>query len=101
MQIEYDNENSKKRSFNRMNIAMQGVIHGRTIELEDSPGIDDGQMVHVVVSTVSPNRPEGKRATGPYRSAAGMMANYTEDDDAVLDEIYRDRKRDTRSDIGP
>ena len=30
-----------------------------------------------------------------------MMEDYTEDDDAVLEEIYRDRKRDTRGDLAP
>ncbi len=84
-----------------MNIAMQGVIHGKTIELEDTPGVDDGRIVHVILSTDLPIRPQGGNASGPYRSAAGMMEDYTEDDDAVLEEIYRDRKRDTRGDLAP
>ena len=45
-----------------MNIAMQGVIHGRTIELEDTPGLDDGRIVHVIVSTDMPIRPERRDA---------------------------------------
>ena len=81
-----------------MNIAMQGVIHGRTIELEDLPGLDDGRIVHVIVSTDLPTRPKGENASSSYRSAAGMMADYTENDDAVLEEIFRDRKRGTRGD---
>ena len=84
-----------------MNIAMQGVIHGKTVELEDAPGLDDGRIVHVILSTDLPIRPEGGDASDPYQSAAGMMADYTEDDDAVLEEIYRDRKRDTRGDLAP
>jgi hypothetical protein len=84
-----------------MNIAMQGAIHGRTVELEGPPGLDDGRVVHVILSTDLPIRPEGGIAPGPYRSAAGMMADYAEDDDAVLEDIYRDRKRDARGDLAP
>jgi hypothetical protein len=84
-----------------MNIAMQGVIHGKTVELEDTPGLDDGRIVHVILSTDLPVRCEGGNLPGPYRSAAGMMADYTENDDAVLDEIYHDRKRDARGDLAP
>ena len=45
------------------------------------------------------DRESGGRSARPYRSAAGMMANHTEDDDAVLEKIYRDRKCDSRGDI--
>ena len=83
-----------------MTIVMQGVIHGRTIELEASPGIDDGRAVEVVLNVDQPLRPSEQPVPGQYVTAAGMMANYTEDDDAVLEEIYQDRKRDMLPEIG-
>ena len=75
-----------------MTQVIEGVIHGRTIELDGDPGIEDGRKVQVILQAESPSSDEqAKRKT-----AAGMMANYTDDDDAVLAEIYEDRKRDTR-----
>jgi hypothetical protein len=83
-----------------MDIVLHGVVHGKTIELERNPGIDDGRVVQVVLN-VEPSASAGKSAAVGYITAAGMMANYTEDDDAVLAEIYEDRRRDTRPEIAP
>jgi hypothetical protein len=33
------------------------VIHGRTIELKDDPGIADGQQVEIIIKTIPPPRP--------------------------------------------
>jgi hypothetical protein len=70
-----------------------GVIHGRTIELDGDPGIEDGRKVQVVLQLDSAcsDTKLAKRKT-----AAGMMAGYSENDDAILAEIYQDRRRDTR-----
>ncbi len=75
-----------------MTQVIEGVIHGRTIELEGDPGIEDGRKVQVVLQVESPYA--GDEVKG--KTAAGMMASYTDDDDAVLAEIYQDRRRDTR-----
>jgi hypothetical protein len=83
-----------------MTIVTQGVVHGNTIELDSSPGIEDGRLVHVVLSVAPPLSPDETHASGRV-SAAGMMANYTEDDDAILEEIYRERKHDTRQGLAP
>jgi hypothetical protein len=71
-----------------MTQVIQGVIHGRTIELDGDPGIEDGRKIQVVlqVASLPCERNPAKRET-----VAGMMANYTDDDDAVLAEIYEDR----------
>jgi hypothetical protein len=82
-----------------MTIVMQGVVHGRTIELEASPGVDDGHVVQVILNVDRP--PADDAESGRYVSAAGMMADYTDDDDAVLEEIYQERHRDARADIEP
>jgi hypothetical protein len=84
-----------------MEIVMQGVIHGQTVELERSPGLDDGSVVQVVLNVERPSPAARSGGAGPPATAAGMMANYTEDDDAVLEEIHRDRGRDTRREIEP
>lgn len=62
---------------------LQGVIRGRTIELDHEPGFPDGQMVNVTVEpvsvTTSPNSPEAREA---LRRAAGGWS----DDPAGLDD---------------
>ena len=78
-----------------MDILMQGVVHGKTIELESSPGIEDGHTVELVVhrSEQLPSPPPAWKP-GSTETAAGMMANYwTEEDDRILETIYQDRKR--------
>ena len=81
-----------------MDIIVQGVIHGKTIELDASPGIADGRRVELVLrAKKSPGPPPGCRADGT-ETAAGMLANsWTEDDDRVLEEIQQRRKRSKRT----
>ena len=71
---------------------LRGVVHGRTIELETEPGIEDGRRVEVIVrSKTLPGPPPGWRP-GSTETAAGMMAkHWTEEDDRILDQIERDR----------
>ena len=35
-----------------MNKIMQGVVHGRIIELSEDPGVSDGQQVQIVLTAV-------------------------------------------------
>jgi hypothetical protein len=79
---------------NDMVKVLRGVIHGRTIELETEPGIEDGRAVEVIVrSKALPGPPPGWQAGGTH-SAAGMMAeHWTEEDDRILEEIERARHR--------
>jgi hypothetical protein len=83
-----------------MEIVMQGVVHGKTIELETSPGIEDGRRVELVLRvTQLPGPPPGWKP-GSTDTAAGMMAGYwTEEDDRILETIYQDRKRGSRREI--
>ena len=76
-----------------MTQVIEGVIHGRTIVLNGDPGVADGSQVQVVLQVDSPS---SGREPPDRKTAAGRMANYTDDDDAVLAEIYQDRRRDTR-----
>jgi hypothetical protein len=71
---------------------LRGVVHGRMIELEAEPGIEDGRTVEVIVrSKALPGPPPGWRP-GSTETAAGMMAeHWTEEDDQILAEIERAR----------
>ena len=71
-----------------MSTVMHGVVHGRTIELRESPGVPDGQEVEVVVKAVEPR---GSWGEGILRSA-GVAADVPGFDEAFA-EIQRDRKR--------
>ena len=75
---------------------LHGAIHGRTIELTEDPGVGDGQEVEIILKPVSTSRPWGE---GLRRCAGAFAADGTEDDDRILEEIYRDRKRDSRKEI--
>jgi hypothetical protein len=71
---------------------LRGVVHGRTIELESEPGIEDGRKVEVIVrSKTLPGSPPGWQP-GSTKTAAGMMAeHWTEEDDRILAAIERAR----------
>lgn len=76
---------------------IQGVVHGRTIELNNDPGIDDGRTVEVVLLPKERPAPPPGWTPGCTQTAAGMMADYwSEEDDRILEEIYQDRRRDSR-----
>lgn len=76
-----------------MTKVLHGKIHGKTIELGEDPGLGDGQDVEVSVRTIPPGqarntgdgllRTEGALADDPYW-------------DQIMDDIYQERKTDTR-----
>jgi hypothetical protein len=72
-----------------MTEVIHGVVHGRTIQLAQDPGIDDGREVEVILRVRPSTAEEAK--TKP-ESAAGMMAGYTHRDDEILAEIERERQ---------
>jgi hypothetical protein len=101
-----------------MTKVLHGIVHGKTIEATEDLGMLDGQAVELIVTAApSPGAPaaEGsgsqnspKKLPGPppgwqpgsIRTAAGMLADsWTEEDDRILEEIYRDRKRETRREV--
>ncbi len=81
---------------------LRGVVHGRMIELDNEPGLPDGQLVTVVVQA-TPVASEGSDVSGcgsGLRRAFGVWA----DDAAELDEYleWNRRQRSTsRSEIEP
>lgn len=70
-----------------MTKSIHGVIHGKTIDLADDPGLTDGQEVEVVI------HPTIKDATwgDGIRRSAGAWANIP-DIDHTIDEIQQLRK---------
>jgi len=74
-----------------MNRTIHGKVHGKTIELDEDPGLGDGQEVEVQVRIASPPKTWGE---GILRSAGGW-ADYPEMD-AVLEKIYQERKLERR-----
>jgi hypothetical protein len=79
-----------------MTKTVQGTIHGKTIELTQDLGMADGQQVEVVVKTI-PNKEQWGEG---LRRCAGALANeWSDEDDRILEEIYQDRKRETRPEI--
>lgn len=73
-----------------MSKILHGVVHGRTIELTDDPGIADGQSVKVIVRPAKADKPWGE---GIRRSAGALADDWTDEDDRILEEIYQDRGR--------
>jgi hypothetical protein len=70
-----------------VSIVFQGIIHGTTIELNEPPGVADGQKVEVTVRVVEPQR---KWGDGIIRSA-GIAAGELGVDEAFA-QIQRERK---------
>ncbi|MHB1560951.1 MAG: hypothetical protein ACYC61_26145, partial [Isosphaeraceae bacterium] len=79
-----------------MNRTTHGVIHGRTIELAEDPGITEGQEVEITIRLIPPARRWGD---GLRRCAGALAGEWTADDDRILEEIHREREQDTRRDL--
>lgn len=71
-----------------MNKIMQGVVHGRTIELEEDVGVPDGQKVEVAIQPI-PQSP--KRWGEGLRRCAGALAGIPGLDED-MEQILRERK---------
>ena len=74
-----------------MSRIIQGIVHGRTIELTEDPGVADGQRVEVIVKPAPHAKPWGEG----FRRSAGGWINYPEMD-AVMEQIQQDRRRERR-----
>jgi hypothetical protein len=72
---------------------MHGVIHGKTIELQENPGFSDGEEIEVVLRPRGVSQGVSQDRPGTRPTAAGMLAHLPAEVDTDLDEIVRDRKR--------
>lgn len=75
---------------------IHGKINGRTIELNEDPGLAPGEEVEVQVKSLTAARVPGE---GLMRCAGALADEWTEEDDEILEEIHQDRKRPSRREI--
>jgi len=76
-----------------MKTAIRGVIYGKVIELEDEPGLPDGQEVSVTLESVSPAMsPASPEAVAALRRAAGAWAGDDEELACYLEWNRQQRK---------
>jgi hypothetical protein len=96
---------------------LHGIVHGKTIEVTEDLGMWEGQAVDLLVVPAGslepwaegsrpqtaprklPGPPPGWRPGQPSKTAGLLADSWTEEDDRILEEIYRDRKRETRREI--
>jgi hypothetical protein len=74
-----------------MSQRLHGRVHGRTIELDEDPGMDEGQEVEIQMTIVEPPRKWGDG----IRRTAGALADDTEWD-AIMQGIHQARKLERR-----
>jgi hypothetical protein len=70
---------------------VHGIVHGRTIELNEDPGVPEGQDVEVQIKVIAPPRKSGE---GILRTAGALA-----DDphwDAIMEEVHQARKIERR-----
>ena len=75
-----------------MTKTMQGVIHGKMIELINDPGLADGEQVRVVIESTTPTYQRGERLL----RCEGALADDPYWDD-IMEEIQQSRKLERRS----
>jgi hypothetical protein len=96
---------------------LHGIVHGKTIEVTEDRGMWEGQAVDLLVvpagslepweessrarvaRTTLPGPPPGWRPGQPSTTAGLLADSWTEEDDLILEAMYRDRKRETRRKI--
>lgn len=67
--------------------SLAGTIRGNTVELNEPPGIADGQSVIVQLAVV--NDPE---LSGRWPYGGALSAEWSDEDDRILESIQQDRK---------
>jgi len=75
---------------------LKGVIHGKTIELEEEPGLPEGQSVEVTVQPVRAKLPPGEG----IRRSSGAWAEGGEELDRFL-EWTRQQRKVVRAELEP
>ena len=74
---------------------LHGTVHGRTIELDEDPGVADGQKVEVQLQVGPADR---KWGDGILRSAGGW-AQYPELD-KIMERIHQQRELERHPQMG-
>jgi hypothetical protein len=76
-----------------MTKTIHGKVHGKLIELDHELDVAEGQDVEVTVRVLPPKTEWGN---GIRRSAGAMAPYWTEQDDQILEQLARERKRPSR-----
>lgn len=71
---------------------LRGVVRGKTIELEQEPGLPDGQAVAVILHQRSPRGGGLRRAFGSWADDADGLRDF-------VDQVRQDRQHDRREPI--
>jgi len=74
-----------------------GVVHGKTIEVEEDLGLSDGDKVQMTIERPDVAKP--KWGEGLRRCAGALADDWTDDDDLILRKINQDRRSDSRSEM--
>ncbi|WP_174377929.1 hypothetical protein [Singulisphaera acidiphila] len=75
-----------------MTRTIHGRVHGKTIELDEDPGVAEGQEVEVQVTLIT--RSSRQPGEGFLRTE-GALADDTEWDD-IMEEVHQARKHERR-----
>jgi hypothetical protein len=75
-----------------MSMTSRGKMHGKTIELEQNPGLAEGQEVEVEIKPVQPQQAWGEG----IRRSAGAWKELPELD-KIFEQIQQDRKLERRT----
>lgn len=85
-----------------MTVSLFGSVHGRTIELDQDPGVAEGQRVEIEIRIIPQNRskslpgpPEGWPNRHHYSGAGVLALVCTNEDESILLEIHHSRKQDS------
>jgi hypothetical protein len=100
-----------------MTRVLHGVVRGKAIEVNEDLTSWEGQAVELLVTPAVPHAepaeagrpakvpktlpgpPPGWKPGQPSKTAGLLADSWTEEDDRILEEIYRDRRRETRREI--
>jgi len=79
--------------------AFEGIVHGKTIELNQEPGLPDGQAVTVTLTPLQQATTSLPPGEG-LRRAFGAWVEDADELDKFLEELRQSRKR-SRPEIDP
>jgi hypothetical protein len=85
---------------------LHGIVRGTTIELDEPLDEAEGDEVVVQVKVVErkkrlPGPPPGWQPGSTHTVAGRLADSWTDEDDRILQQIYQDRRRETRRELPP
>jgi hypothetical protein len=80
-------------------LTTHGFVRGKLIEVSDDLGLSEGEQVEVTVTQLEERPAKPGWGEGLRRCAGALADSWTEADDRILEQIYLDRKTDTRPEL--